>query len=212
MFTQISTPILGLLAAVVLAVAPGTHATPLRRNDVAGCQTYASATLDIVYPGGSYKRSNVGILPNVKKADVGGAQASILVSKTVNGSALSPQQWEFARCPDITEHAGRKVGQDSNFYYTFGIVRPKGATQHCLAYSTSDTSAGQRSIVDSVCANIPQKFRTWTLVEDLSGRDPVKYALQLDNTNIVVGNTKHGELQFYDGPVPAGATTVELEL
>lgn len=140
-------------------------------------------------------------------------QASILVTKNDDGSALAAQQWEFAVCSDITQHNGRKVGQESNFYYSFGVVRPKGATKHCLAYSSTDGTAKQRSVVDSVCANIPEADRTWTLIEDLSGRDPIKYALSLDGQTVGVGSTKHAELQFYNPySDTSGVQTVTLAL
>lgn len=65
------------------------------------------------------------------------------------------------------------------------------------------------STVDSVCTNIPQEFRTFTLTEDDSG--PNKYTLSFGNYKSIIGYTDHFEISFVETlPQHGGEVVIAL--
>jgi hypothetical protein len=125
------------------------------------------------------------------------------VTKDNEGNPLARQQWEVQLC---------------NGGFT-GIIRPQGATQHCLAIeSTNDVKPGARnSVLDSYCSKVPAQYRTFSSNRSETQNENYGYQWYLDftgqNVTVTIGDTKHGEVQFFDSQIsgPSGIT-YQLEL
>lgn len=155
--------------------------------------------------------TNVGIVPGVTHSGIDGKAASILVTKNSDGTSLGLQEWEFVPCTDDTgpPPPGYVAPSYAPTNLNYGIVRPKGASQHCLAVeSTNDASAGDRnSILDSDCTSVDSAFRSWMYQDVLYGDSDYGQFLyfQAENLTTIVSNTAHAELQFV-----TNATTASL--
>lgn len=110
----------------------------------------------------------VGTVSDATHSGIDGPNEHLLVTKNDDGSAIAPQKWEFAQCTSDNNHAlppGYTVPSNGPSNRAFGILRPAGATQHCLALeSENDASTGaQNSIVDSFCTKVPEAYRLWMI-------------------------------------------------
>ncbi|PWN18379.1 hypothetical protein BCV69DRAFT_295265 [Microstroma glucosiphilum] len=207
----------------VLASSAAAHARPLAgRGTPMSCSTsndgYLTGSL-VVRPIGLNTNDGqttgdttyVGTVPGVTHNGIDGEAASILVTKNSDGTPVAPQEWEFVPCTDDTgpPPPGYVAPSDGPSNLSYGIVRPKGASQHCLTIeSNSDTSAGDRnSILDSNCTSVGEVFRSWVLQNYIYGTSDYGQFLffQADNLTSVVSNTAHAELQFV-----TNATTASL--
>ena len=209
---------IAVLAVLGSTIGLSSAAPPLRRQTPATCTTFANAAL-AVRPKGShtYPPTWVGIVDGVTHAGIDNQQASILVTKDNEGNPIEPQQWEFARCTSLDNHplpddytpptSGRPLTY-------FGIVRPKGATQHCLAVeSTEDDEVGDRnSVLDSRCTDVAETYRTW-FYHSIAASDAPRYLEFADeDMTIVISGTEHAELQFLTNTTSPGQTEMELVL
>lgn len=97
-----------------------------------------------------------------------------------------------------------------------GIVRPQGATQHCLALeSTNDKAAGARnSVLDSYCSQVPAEYRLFnkTSNENYQGGTNQYLSFSSESTTAIISNTAHGEIQFLTNDVDPDGTPVQLQL
>jgi hypothetical protein len=100
-----------------------------------------------------------------------------------------------------------------------GIVRPSVSIQHCLALeSTTDVGAARNSVVDSYCSQVPAEYRLFTYVnESLTGNNsPFQLVLlnfASENMTVIIGDTAHGEVQFYpEGTYTGSAQPKQLAL
>ena len=199
--------VIGLSSAVAIT----------KRQTPDTCSTFAYAALAVRPKGSTGPPTWVGIVNGVTHDGIDGQQSSILVTKDDDGNPLQPQSWEFARCTSLDNHplpadyTPPTSGRPETY---FGIVRPRDATQHCLAVeSTSDGNVNARnSILDSRCTSIPEQYRTW-FFHSIAASDAPRY-LEFANEDmtIVVSSTKHAELQFFTNATRPGQTEMELVL
>lgn len=145
----------------------------------------------------------IGVVDGVKHRGIDGKPASILVTKDDNGNALAPQRWDFDRC---LGHAGQTYPKDGVMFPDgerrdrfFGVLRPHLATKHCLTLeSQDDDRAGTiNSIVDSVCDDVPEQYRTW--LQDSSPNEKFQYLTYANGNNrVYISDTAHAELVLTD--------------
>lgn len=207
--------------AALLATASAT-ALPSRRQTPDGCTTQSTGYLalrpadDVT---STATTTYAGIVSGVKHAGIDDRSDSLLVTRDDNGNKLAPQKWEFAACSGDANHAlppgyQRPTSGPTNLY--LGILRPQSATQHCLALeSTDDAHSGARnSIVDSYCAQVPEKYRVFMLENYLYGSsdDGMKIYFADQDEKAIIGNTRHAEVQFFTDQKPQGATAQQLVL
>lgn len=206
------------LSVLASAVAMTSAAPATKRQTPSTCSYFANAALAVRPKGTNGPVTWVGIVSGVTHDGIDGQQASILVTKDDNGNPLTPQQWEFDHCTSLDGHAlpadYTPPGGDVTPETYFGIVRPSGATQHCLALeSTNDANTNDRnSVLDSRCTDIPEQYRTW-FFHSIAASDAPRYLEFADEpTTIVISDTAHGELQFFTNTTKPGQTEMDLVL
>lgn len=209
--------VVAFAAIIVSAIALTSAAPAVKRQTPATCSFFANAALAVRPKGTTKNPTWVGIVSGTTQVGIDGQQASILVTKDDKGNPLAPQQWEFARCTSLDNHplpldyTPPNSGTPETY---FGIVRPRGATQHCLAVeSTSDANVGDRnSILDSRCTNIPEQYRTWFWHSIAASQATGYLEFADEDMTIVIGGTEHGELQFFTNTTRPGQTEMDLVL
>jgi hypothetical protein len=161
----------------------------------------------------------VGTVGGVKHAGIDGQQDSILVTVDDNGNPLAPQKWEFATCTSANGHApppGYQPSTNGPTNEAFGILRPSGASQHCLALeSSADTATGARnSVLDSYCTQVPEEYRLWMKVDYINGDSDDGQPLYFANENmtVLISNTAHKELQFITNDSQPSSQPMQLTL
>lgn len=235
-----------LIALSAAFAASSSQAAVLNRRLGADCQPYKTGNLAVHYTENVPTALNgqvlayAGVDKSVKHTGIDGAQVSrastaphlglvsqshdfspfqdsILITRNSDGSALSPQKWEFVGCSSITswngENAGTTVSGSNNITTYFGVVRPQGATKHCLALESTDANAAERSVLDSYCDQIGDQERIWTYKSNTYGRIPFKNQLYFDDRAVIVSNTAHKELQFFEpGKLPSDQYRTQVGL
>ncbi|PWN35861.1 uncharacterized protein FA14DRAFT_179228 [Meira miltonrushii] len=209
------------VAATYALMASASAIPAAKRQTPNSCYTYATGNL-IVRPQDDTSSGPItyaGTVPNVKITGIDGSNDSIIVTKNDDGSPLQPQVWEFLRCTDEDGnnpppgYTAPSSGPTNNY---FGILRPQGATQHCLALESFDdsTTGARNSILDSYCTQVPSPYRTFMYVEFLYGDSDDASNLFFDDqqTTLVISNTPHAELQFFTNSAPPGDQAYQLQL
>ncbi|PWN30098.1 hypothetical protein BDZ90DRAFT_257199 [Jaminaea rosea] len=208
-------------ALIVASLAAISSAASVRRQTPPTCSTSFTGQLALK-PASEGENDSaftyVGIVPNAKHSGTDGSNDHLLVTKNDDGSPVQPQEWEFARCTSDDGHAlppGYKTPTSGPTNLSYGIIRPKGATQHCLALeSKNDANTGARnSIVDSFCTKVPEEYRLWMLEKYIYGSSGAGSRLFFANENetAIIGDTAHAEVQFFTKTsMPEGKTAQQL--
>lgn len=190
------------LALVGLSQASPIFSSHVERQTPVTCSTTSTGYLavrpnDKILDGPT---TYVGVVSGVRHNGIDGQQDSILVTRDNKGDPLAPQMWEFATCSSDNGHAPpynyEPIEGQGTPRNSFGIIRPAGATQHCLALeSTLDGKGQTNSVLDSNCAQIPEQYRLWMNSEySTTTTQPLYFANGA--MTVLVSDTAHKELTF----------------
>jgi hypothetical protein len=143
-------------------------------------------------------------LPGVRERGIDNHQDSILVTHYKNGTALSsPPYWEHVYCSDLRNHplppGYYRDDEPTNFY--FGILRPSGDTQRCLALQSSEgyNTKGDYStlVLAENCSAVDAKYRTFMLEDRFHAADGIYRIFFADSDNTArIADTPYGKVYY----------------
>ncbi|CEH14983.1 hypothetical protein CBOM_02791 [Ceraceosorus bombacis] len=197
-YKLLSAALVGIFAASAVSASPANRA-PLVQRDVANCEQYANAALGL-RPRGAGPSTPViwaGIVPGVKHAGPDGQQSSLIVTLDDDGQALKPQQFIFYNCTDVSrpppaDYTPPTSGRPVTGY---GLVRPAGATRHCLSLESTDNAPGaHNSVLDAYCTT--ETAENLWFYNTIAASDARMFLETSLTTDVIISQTKHKELQF----------------